>query len=377
MITEEFARFLENSQNCLIREFRKKAILSEWDQSKVVIQRNDITVLQLVVRYLKDEIILDEVTDFAHKVAVEVMYARINMGDFVYNVCLGRQILFEHISNSYTRKEDLGDSLNRINTCFDHFLVQTVTIYNDLKNTDLKEKQLFIDQTHKDRLDLLEQISASFVHEFRNPLTSVMGFTKLLMQEYPELPYLDIMMNELELLNYRVTQFLLVSKKGRSMQMKGPIMLADLFAETLAFLYPQIVDVNVEIVSQIEQDLRMVGYHEEIRQVFTNIIINAIDAVLKRNGERFVLIRAEREKEGIVIAISNNGQPISQDLLPVIFEPFVTTKELGTGIGLYICKQMIARHEGTITCDSNEELTTFTIRFPLPQQEEEKEESEK
>lgn len=374
MITEEFARFLEESQDCLIREFRKNVILSEWDLSHDAMSLNVVAMFHLVIRYVTDESTLEEVTQLAHKVAVERIHAKSNIGDFVHNVCLGRQVLTQHIYQNYADMAGLQDPLTKISYCFDFFLTQTVTRYNELKNTDLEEKQLFIDQTHKERLTILAQMSASFVHEFRNPLTSVMGFTKLLMQENPDLPYLDIMMNELELLNYRVTQFLLVSKKGHSMQMKGPILLVDLFEETLAFLYPQIVDVNVDIITRIDPGLRMSGYREEIRQVFSNIIINAIDAVLKRNGQRTVWIDVEREKEGIVISISNNGQPIPQELLPVIFEPFVTTKELGTGIGLYICKQMIVRHEGTITCTSDETLTTFTIRFPLPQLEAEEEE---
>ncbi|RNB85975.1 GHKL domain-containing protein [Brevibacillus fluminis] len=374
MITEEFARFLEESQDCLIREFRKSVILSEWDLSHEAMSQNIVAMLHLVIGYVMDKNTLEDVTQLAHKVAVERIQAKSNIGDFVHNVSLGRQVLFQHIYQNDACVNWGFEPLTKISNCFDHFLTQTVTRYNDLKNTDLEEKQLFIDQTHKERLTILAQMSASFVHEFRNPLTSVMGFTKLLMQEKPDLPYLDIMMNELELLNYRVTQFLLVSKKGHSMQMKGPILLVDLFEETLAFLYPQIVDVNVDIETQIDPGLRMVGYREEIRQVFSNIIINAIDAVLKRNGERMVWIDVKREKEDIVISIANNGQPIPQDLLPVIFEPFVTTKELGTGIGLYICKQMIVRHEGTITCTSDESLTTFTIRFPLPQHETDEEE---
>lgn len=370
MITDEFILFLQNSQEKLIREFRKGVILSKWDIRNDALGRNDTKMIRLIIGYLKDEITLEDITRFAQKVAIERIQADINIGDFVYNVSLGRKILYEHIYFHYGNQHAEGAAFRKMNECFDHFLVEAVTHYTEIKNSNLAEKQQFIDQTHKERLTILGQMSSSFVHEFRNPLTSVMGFTQLLKQEYPNLPYLDVMMNELQQLNYRVTQFLLISKKGRSMLSKETVHLASLFDEILSFLYPQIVDVNVEVLSYIEPLIHLNGYREELRQVFINIIVNAIDAVCKRNMQRFLLIHARQEDDAIVISISNNGHPIPQDMLAVMFEPFVTTKDLGTGIGLYICKQMIERHEGTISCESDEVLTTFTIRFPVQVQEE-------
>ena len=61
--------------------------------------------------------------------------------------------------------------------------------------------------------------------------------------------------------------------------------------------------------------------------------------------------------------MENNGPAIPANMIPAIFEPFVTTKELGTGLGLFICKQIVENQDGSIECESNEEFTRFTLHF--------------
>src|SRR5690606_37479598 len=95
----------------------------------------------------------------------------------------------------------------------DQYLYYSVTCYSDVKNQIIDEKTKFIDTSHKDRLTLLGQMTSSFIHEFRNPLTSIQGFIQLLKSENPQMKYLDIISIELQQLNFRISQFLLLSKK--------------------------------------------------------------------------------------------------------------------------------------------------------------------
>ncbi len=75
---------------------------------------------------------------------------------------------------------ELKPIMAQIHTCFDKLIYYTVLKYSEIISRNLEEKQQYINETHKERLTILGQMSASFVHEFRNPLTSIMGFVKLL-----------------------------------------------------------------------------------------------------------------------------------------------------------------------------------------------------
>ncbi|GED68709.1 sensor histidine kinase [Brevibacillus reuszeri] len=365
MPLDELTFFLEKHEAEVVEEFRKQVVVSNHDQFRGMIHLNGQAMYRLVVGYLDERISREDIKHLAYKVAHERNQAEINIGDFVYNVCLGRQLLCDLLQKGPFSPSTLVPAMIKINECFDHFLVHAVSRYTSLRESDLEEKKLFIERSHKDRLTILGQMAASFVHEFRNPLTSIIGFSRLLKEDYPSLPYVDIIENELYQLNYRVSQFLLVSKKGEVYKTKERFQMQGLFEEILAFLYPNIVDVNANMTCNIDPAFILDGYKDEIKQVFINIISNALDALQKKVGDKEVVIEAFQKADVAVIRIANNGAPIPVDLLPVIFEPFFTTKELGTGIGLYVCKEIIEKHGGTITCESTEERTVFSMEFLL------------
>ncbi|MFD2370560.1 histidine kinase N-terminal domain-containing protein [Brevibacillus sp. GCM10020057] len=360
---EELTAFLEKHEARIVETFRKRVVVSEHDQFKDTIHLNGRAMYRMVLRYFREQMTLEDIKQLAYKVAAERNRVDINIGDFVHNVCLGRNLILELLQEGSFEPDALVNAIIKINECFDVFLVQAISRYTDLKNSDLAEKKQFIERSHKDRLTILGQMASSFVHEFRNPLTSIIGFSKLLKEDYPDLPYVDIIVNELYQLNFRVSQFLLVSKKGIIPRKSEVINLQQLFEETISFLNPNIVDVNADIQCVIDAECELTGYRDEIKQVFINIISNALDVLYRKNGKKVVAIEVFQHDGTTEISISNNGVPIPPDLLPLIFEPFFTTKELGTGLGLYVSKEIIERHAGTITCESSEESTRFTMQF--------------
>src|SRR5690606_16138195 len=221
----------------------------------------------------------------AYSVAEQRVKADINIGDFVYNVNLGRTIILNILNRSEIHFNDLQRQYEKIGYCFDKFLYHAVSRYTDAKDQIIKEKTQFIDSTHKDRLTLLGQMTSSFIHEFRNPLTSVQGFIQLLKSENPSMKYLDIISNELEQLNFRISQFLLLSKKELIGKEKITFSLNELIDEVLIFLYPSILDGKVTILQDMKEDIYLVGYADEIRQVFINIIFNAIDVLTQYRSD--------------------------------------------------------------------------------------------
>ena len=137
----------------------------------------------------------------------------------------------------------------------------------------------------------------------------------------------------------------------------------DLFQDTIQFLYPSLVNANVLIEKNLPYPIPLVGYRSEVKQVVLNILMNSIDALESVKEERKIIIDVFEEDQAVRIVIKNNGPMIPADNVETIFEPFVTTKKLGTGIGLFVCKQIVEKHKGSILCRSNNDWTEFQITF--------------
>ncbi len=340
-------------------------MISDQDVYKEEVLQNGLRMFHLIKRAIKNPLTEEEIQALAYKTAQERVEANVNISEFVYNVNVGKSEVIKWVSRSGIEWKELQPYLEDINALFDRFSYLAVKQYTDIRDKQLQEKELYIDQTHKERLTILGQMSSSFVHEFRNPLTSIIGFTKLLQHDYPDLPYLDIMQHELDQLNYRIAQFLHVSRKEIIESKREEINLSAMFKELLEFLYPSLLAGDVSTTLEVDESLIISGNKDELRQVFLNLIMNSIDALQIEKGERLIRIRSVLQASTMHLSITNNGPRIQQETINAIFEPFYTTKELGTGIGLFICKKLIEKHGGEITCFSTDEKTAFTIKLPL------------
>ena len=363
---ELLVEFLEDKQTVFLEDWYKNIIIADLDTNKEKMIENGLRMYTLTKFVIKDSFSKDELKEFAYSVAKERLDSNTNIGDFVYNVNLGRSIIMKHVSQSDNLFKVLPNSIDNINQLFDHFIFHAVSRYTYLKDKELQEKTVFINENHKDKLAILGQMSSSFVHEFRNPLTSIIGFTKILKNEHPELPYLDIIEMELNQLKFRITQFLHTSKVEINEDYREDILLANLLDDIYQLSYPSIVDTDVIVDTDIDNELAISANRDEIKQVLLNIVINSLDALrYKATKPRMLTISCFKEDSNLVVDISNNGPAIPTELVETIFDPFFTTKELGTGIGLFVCKKIIEKHGGTITCTSSETLTSFTIHLPL------------
>ena len=360
--------FFNQNKQTLIQEWENAIVTTNADPFKLKIHENGESLLEVLLnmnKMTKQEII-DIIEKLAIEVAEERVLADINLGDFVYNVNLGRTVLYSQLSKTGIVWSDMQEALNRINFCFDKFLYFAVSHYSEAKNKIIEEKTMHIDSTHQDRLTLLGQMTSSFIHEFRNPLTSVQGFIQLLKADYPDMKYLDIISSELDQLNFRISQFLLLSKKELIGKEKDNFNLNKLVEEVLNFLYPSILDGKVKIRKELDEDITLNGYADEIRQVFINIIFNAIDVLNhNENPNPTIEINSSLEDQSIKVYITNNGPEIPAELRKSIFEPFFTTKKLGTGLGLFVCKEIIEKHKGVLDCVSAPDKTTFSILLPI------------
>ncbi|WP_057912880.1 histidine kinase N-terminal domain-containing protein [Peribacillus muralis] len=359
--------YLEKNQNVFLNEWNETIKINEIDPYKEKIKENGYGMYALVIQTFKGALSDYMLTKLAHQVAKERLEANINIGDFLYNINLGRNIIIRNIFGANIPIAHLQEFINAINIHFDTFSYHAVTKYTNLTNDLIEEKKSYISENHKDKLAVLGQISSSFVHEFRNPLTAIMGFNKLLKRENPNLKYLDIIDYELNQLNFRITQFLHTSKSDVNEEQREEISVLKLIEEIQELTYANIVDASVNVEIDIHPNFFITASKDGLKQVFLNLFINSIDALKDKEHPRILRIDSIIEENERIIRISNNGPVIASELIETIFEPFVTTKELGTGIGLYVCKKIIESNDGYMNCESNENATTFSLHFPYDQ----------
>ncbi len=134
--------------------------------------------------------------------------------------------------------------------------------------------------------------------------------------------------------------------------------------ETVLTLYQNQLKQGVELVRRYENLPSVLCYPDELNQVWTNLIHNALQAM---DYKGTLAIVAMVKENNILIQITDNGEGIPLDIQSKIFEPFFTTKPAGegSGLGLDIVKKIIAKHEGTIDVESVPGETTFTVSLPI------------
>lgn len=365
---KKLVKFLEKCEFEILQLWEKNIIIDK-DSAYFRDAREYAFKMYSLIKNAVNSNFCDEeaIKKLAFNVANQRMKENTSIGEFVHNVNIARSYLSEFIFKASHEIDEIKELSIIINSHYDSFSYHAVTEFTKLKDKELQEKSVFINDTHKDRLTILGQLSSSFVHEFRNPLTSVIGFVKLIKQDHPQLNYLDLIDLELEQLKFRITQFLHTSRVDMIKQKSvSNVSVNQLLKDIIEFLYPSLVDGSIDVISDFECqcDSILNVNMEEIKQVFLNILTNSIDALKDKNGSKEIYVNCTSKNDFVCINISNNGPKIPSGTMKSIFEPFYTTKDLGTGIGLHVCKQIIENHNGKITCKSSDDLTTFSIYLP-------------
>lgn len=360
--------FFEAIEEDFLRRWAEKITIEKHNPYYPEVKQYGKLAFSLLKKALiTDSIDKEALKQLASKIAHQRIRENSSISEFVYNVNIARSLLSSMIFDASDDKCDIQELMTMLNHHYDVFSCHAVSEFAKIKDTQLLEKSSYINETHKDRLTILGQLSSSFVHEFRNPLTSIIGFVKLLRKEHPSLKYLDIVDLELEQLKFRITQFLHTSRVDMVREkLVQDISINDLLKEILEFLYPSLVDVGIDVITDFPCPCDQVPNVnlDELKQVFLNILTNSIDALKETTRTKQIIVSCTRSQGYFRINISNNGPEIPSTAVDSIFEPFYTTKELGTGIGLHVCKEIVEKHSGNITCNSNCNLTTFTVSLP-------------
>jgi signal transduction histidine kinase len=242
----------------------------------------------------------------------------------------------------------------------------TVLVARDVTQQKRMEEQLIL----TDRLASIGELSSGIAHELNNPLTSVIGFSQLLMEG--DVPAnmkedLGIVYSEAQRAAVIVKNLLTFARKHAPVKQLSQV---NAVIEDVLRLraYEQKVN-NIEVENRLSPDLpEIMMDHFQIQQVFLNIIINAEFAMQEAHHKGKLVITKEKLDGIIRISFADDGPGISKENLKHIFDPFFTTKEVGkgTGLGLSICHGIVTEHGGKIYARSEKgQGTTFIIELPL------------
>jgi signal transduction histidine kinase len=242
----------------------------------------------------------------------------------------------------------------------------SIIVARDITQQKRIEQQLIM----TDRLASIGELSSGIAHELNNPLTSVIGFSQLLMEG--DVPAnikedLGIVYSEAQRAAVIVKNLLTFARKHAPVKQLSQV---NTVIEDVLRLraYEQKVN-NIEVETRLAPGLPEIMIdHFQMQQVFLNIMVNGEFAMLEAHHHGKMVITTERLDGVIRITFTDDGPGISEENLKHIFDPFFTTKEVGkgTGLGLSICHGIVMEHGGQIYARSEEgQGATFVVELPL------------
>lgn len=234
-----------------------------------------------------------------------------------------------------------------------------VGIFKDITEQQMEEDRVM----QSEKLTTAGQLAAGIAHEIRNPLTSINGFVKLLRSaERSNELYFEIIESELKRIELIVNELLVLSKP-QSVHVSGPIDVFAIMEQIITLMKVQAALKNIEIIPHYPMAPVFVqGEVNQLKQVFINLLKNAMEAM---NQGGTITLDILHNAQEVQIIVQDEGIGMTQEQIQTLGQPFVTTKDTGTGLGLMITKNIIHNHGGTMNVESIPDYgTTFTIHLP-------------
>lgn len=236
--------------------------------------------------------------------------------------------------------------------------IGTVKVFEDLSEIEALRAQV----REKDCLAAVGEMAATVAHEIRNPLGAVRGFAALLARDFdPEDPHgrlVEKILAGTRVLDQVVNELL---EYTRPLQLRlRPTPCRDLIEAALGYIKG--CGPAISFVKAIDPEAKIMADPDKMRQVFLNILLNAIQSI-ESEGE--VRIEGAIENGTVTVAIEDTGCGMTEEQLRQVFLPFFTTKEKGTGLGLAIAAKIVEAHGGRVEADSKAGGgSRFTIYLP-------------
>ncbi len=217
--------------------------------------------------------------------------------------------------------------------------------------TKIIEREELLSRSEK--LSTVGQLAAGVAHEIRNPLTSIKGFLQIIQSEgtVPS-TYTSIMLDELDRIESIVNEFLFLAKPQQEIKLTvqpfKPIL-----EQVIGLMQGEANLKGIEIIVELDDlsSLKVRGNANHLKQVFVNLIKNAMEAI-QNKGKIKIIGQVNRENSTLTVIVIDDGPGITKERLKKLGEPFYSTKEKGTGLGLMITRKLLEDHEGELFFES-------------------------
>jgi signal transduction histidine kinase len=238
--------------------------------------------------------------------------------------------------------------------------------------TERRRRDAAIQKTEK--LAAVGRMASSISHEINNPLESVVNLLYLIENadniDDETKTYAALATSEMARVSHIVTQTL---KFHRQSTHAAECRMSEILESVVSLYQGRMATRRVEVVRRFTKDDEMMCFAGDMRQVFANLIGNALDAI---SGKGKIWLRTRRSVDwksghpGLRVCVADNGAGMSEETRRSVFEPFFTTKPAtGTGLGLWVSEEIIRNHEGTVRVRSSERAgrsgTVFSMFFPV------------
>ncbi|KXG42563.1 PAS domain S-box protein [Tepidibacillus infernus] len=236
-------------------------------------------------------------------------------------------------------------------------------IYKDITLMVELEQQI----QRAEKLAVVGELAAGTAHEIRNPLTTIKGFIQVFENELKDndkKQYIHLVLDEINRINEIIKEMLLLANPSDSF--KKWMQINQIIKETITFMSAEGAMYNVELVTDLQEELPLVFIDEgQIKQVFVNMIRNAIQA-MKKGGIMEIASLYNPIQQRIEVIFTDHGEGIPEEQLPRVYEPFYTTKHDGTGLGIPVSFRIMKNHDGDLQIFSTQgEGTKVVLFFPI------------
>lgn len=234
---------------------------------------------------------------------------------------------------------------------------------------DMTEVQVLKQEVERSRrLASVGRLAAGVAHEIRNPLSSIKGFATYFRERYRDVDEdrqtADVMIQEVDRLN-RVIGQLLDFARPMAVE-KAPVRIEPLIRHALKMIESPAGERGIRTQTRLDPSLGTIPVDaDRLGQVLLNLLLNALEAT-PEGGTLTVSVETDLQAGRVRIKVQDTGKGIPQEHLPLIFDPYFTTKGSGTGLGLAIVHKIVESHGGEVRVESEEgKGTTVTVLLPL------------
>jgi signal transduction histidine kinase len=256
---------------------------------------------------------------------------------------------------------------------------QLVTVFNEMIGKLARTRELEAQLHQAEQSAVVGRLASAIAHEIRNPLNYInLTLDHVRASLAPEDPQkratfnrlADQLKAEVARINTRISEFLNYTRPPQ-LELR-PVDLREAAEDALRMVEVQAAESNIKLSVEASGDVPPVlADAESLRSVFTNLLINGLQAIDGAGGELRVKLSAESTGHRAHIEITDTGHGIAPEDISQVFEPYFSTKETGTGLGLAIVKKAIDDHGGTLSVRSKPGSgTTFTITLPTERKDE-------